>query len=219
MQKKSQRGRPVVTGLTESQKRCLSALCSLIEKNRGVPPSVQELADSLKLAPATAHVHLQQLIKKGYVQRTPGVARGLQVIRESVGKPKAIKHIPILGEVVAGMPLLSEECCLGELAVDGSLLHTGNYFALRIKGDSMRDAGMLPGDYVVVRQQPIAESGDIVVALVDGEATIKRLKLLPTGDVELVAENPRYRPIQITANTPFLLLGKVIATSKPHGGK
>lgn len=219
MSKKPQRGRPAVTGLTPSQKRCLSVLSEMMNERRGLPPTVQELAKRLKIAPATAHAHLHQLIKKGYVKRTAGEARGLQIASDYSGKPKGIKHIPILGEVVAGLPLLSEECCLGELAVDGNLLHHGTFFALRVKGDSMRDADMQPGDYVIVRQQPLAESGDIVVALIDGEATIKRLKLLPTGDLLLVAENPKYRPIQINHTTPFLLLGKVIATSKPYGGK
>lgn len=218
MNKKPQRGRPVVEGLTETQKRCLTALCNLMEKNRGLPPTVQELADALDIVPATVHGHLKQLIKKGYVKRTPGLARGLQLLRGAVGKPQGIKHIPIVGEVIAGKPLLSEECIEGELAVDGNLLHQGTYFALRVKGDSMRDADIVQGNYVIVRQQPLAESGDIVVALIDGEATVKRLKLLPTGDVLLVAENPKYRPIQINPTTSFLLLGKVIATSKPYGG-
>lgn len=218
MSKNRVQGRPAVIGLTQAQKRCLAALSELMEERSGIPPTVQELGDRLNLVPATVHAHLKQLIKKGYIKREPGAARGLQLLRQATAKIRTVRHIPILGEVVAGQPLLSEECLLGNLAVDGNLIQGGTYFALRVKGESMRDANIHAGDYVIVRQQPLAETGDIVVAIVDDEATVKRLKLQPDGTAFLVPENPKFKPIPITSETRFQLLGKVIATSKLQGG-
>lgn len=218
MSKPSRLGRPTVTGLTPAQKRCLSALVELMEEREGIPPTVQELGKRLDLVPATVHAHLQQLIKKGYVKREPGAARGLRLLRDVSTRVKAVSHIPIVGNVVAGQPLLSEEHLLGQLTVDGNLLHRGTYFALRVNGDSMLDADIHAGDYVIVRQQPLAENGDIVVALVNDEATVKRLKMLPDGSVFLMPENSKYKPIPITSATTFQVLGKVVATSKLQKG-
>jgi repressor LexA len=210
--KKPSRGRPAITGLTAPQEACWKAINELLAKE-GMPPTVAELAKFLDLVGSTVHIHIQQLIKKGYLSRTPGKARGLHLLRKPSEKLRTLVQVPIVGDVVAGRPLLSEEYLHGELAVDGGLIHQGKYFALRVKGDSMRDANIMAGDYVIVRQQPLAESGDIVVALVNQEATVKRLSMSPEG-IFLLPENPKYRRIAITAEVDFQLLGKVIATSK-----
>lgn len=211
---KSKRGRPAVTGLTRRQRDLLSILEHLFQENV-IPPSVSELAKKMKLSPSTTQVHLQNLEKKGYLRREPGQARGLSLVHFREINAKDVVSIPILGRVEAGLPLDAPEFHDGEITVEKGLIGKNSVFALRVHGLSMENAGMDSGDVIIVRKQPLAQHGDIVVALVDGESTVKRLSITQEEIVLMPESNhPKFRPIPIRGDKPFELLGKVIAIRK-----
>jgi repressor LexA len=198
-----------VVGLTERQAAALAEIRYSIAQ-MGYPPTIQELAAKLGITRASAHALVSQLVRKGYLRREPRKARGLTILREAEGDPRELVAVPILGRVVAGQPLFAEENVVGQVLVEGGLASRGRCFALEVEGDSMIQAGVHPGDLVIVRQQPLAESGDIVVALLGDEATLKRLHI--RGEtIELRPENPRYRPLVIDSGDDLRILGKVIA--------
>jgi repressor LexA len=174
---------------------------------------VQELADLLKISTASAHAQINQLVRKGYLKREPRKARGLVIERVPVDEPSRLVSVPVLGSVAAGTPLDAVENVIGEVLVDAGSLPSGRCFGLRVNGRSMINAGIADRDVVIVRQQPIAESGDIVVALVDGETTVKRL-VIRGPEIELRPENPSLRPIVIGPTTELRVLGKVIAVRR-----
>ncbi|HAN99489.1 MAG TPA: repressor LexA [Planctomycetaceae bacterium] len=203
------RGRPPVPDLTEPQRKALQTLRDFIAQ-RKFPPTMSELGERLGVTAASAHQLVGQLEQKGYVTREPRKARSLSVVREPEHRPEQLVSVPLVGTVAAGPALLAEDNHIGDVLVDRSIAGRGRCFALRINGDSMTGAGMRNGDVVIVRQQPVAESGEIVVALLDGEATTKRLWI--QGDrIELRAENRRYKPIEIAADAEFRIVGKVVA--------
>jgi repressor LexA len=184
--------------LTPRQHDILNALADAV-RERGYPPSVRELGEAAGLhSPATVHAHLRQLEAKGYIRRVPGHPRALEV-----RLPAGRRAVPVVGRVAAGPPLLAVEERAGALppavAEDAS-------FALTVRGDSMIGAGIQDGDTVLVRRQDDADNGALVVALVDDEATVKRLRRTPDGPV-LVAENPAYAPI---APDNLRILGVVV---------
>ncbi len=212
---KRSRGRPFVEEITESQRRTLRAIQDFIA-HRKYPPSMQELADAMGMKPASAHGLVNQLERKGYVRREPKKARSLAVIRQPEELTNELVPVPLVGNVAAGPLMLAEENILGEVLVDSNLARRGRCFALKVAGESMKGAGLRNGYLVIVRQQPVAENGDIVVALVAGEATVKRLYI--RGDqIELRPENPRYRPIVIDAESEMSIVGKVVGVSRSTG--
>jgi repressor LexA len=165
----------------------------------GYPPSVREIARAVGLrSPGTVHAHLSSLAEQGLIRKDGRKPRALSVARPPDG-------VPIVGKVTAGLPVLAFEEDQGRLPyrVDD----TRGHFALRVRGDSMTGAGILDGDYVVVRRQPSAESGEVVVALLGDEAAVKRLRIA-AGRVSLLSENPAYEPID---GTDCSLLGRVVA--------
>lgn len=171
----------------------------------GRPPSVREVQQAFSFrAVQTAQEHLNRLVAEGRLIKRPGQARGYS-LPESEGPPPRL--VPLLGQVQAGGPALALEHIEGYLPI-GQPGGVGDLFALRVAGESMTGAGILPGDLVIVRSQPTAESGAIVVALVDGEATVKTLRLRG-GRVELHPDNPEFVPI-IPSPETFQILGKVI---------
>lgn len=179
----------------------------------GYPPTCQELADELDVTAPTAHALVRQLIRKEYLKRERGKARGLTVVREIEPQPGRLVPVPILGSVAAGRPILAEENIVGEILVDSSVVRDAPCFALRVKGPSMVDAGIADKDLIVVRRQPIAENGDIVVALLHDEATVKRLSI--NGHIiELRPENPKFKPIVVGVDDDLRILGKVVAVRK-----
>jgi repressor LexA len=208
--KPGRRGRRPSLELTAPQRKTLAEIQDWIVRH-SMPPTVQELADALGIAPASAHDQVNQLVKKGFLKREPRRARSLSVVRQATASvPAQLVSIPILGTVVAGAPLLAEENVLGEVLVESKLVPTGRHFALRVQGDSMKDAGMVEDDLLIVRQQPVAENGDIVVALLNGEATVKRLSIQEHA-IELRPENSQYRPIVVDPDADLRVLGKVVA--------
>jgi len=169
------------------------------------------------LSPQTAREHLEALVAEGHLSKSPGKARGYRLPRSTGDAPTVL--VPLLGRVPAGPIDLAVEDLEGHVAVQ-TRHPAEDLFCLRVRGDSMIGAGILPGDVVVVRRQPRAASGDIVVALIDEtgepEATVKRLRM-PRGRIELHPENPNYEPI-IPDPRSVRLLGKVIEVRRSLEG-
>ncbi len=181
-------------GLTRRQQETLDFIEEFIQRE-GIPPTVDEIADHFNVSTPTAFARLRALERKGYISRT-SKARSLSLLRAN--RPRQISFtlsIPILGRISAGMPLLVEEHVENTIQVDPSLLPKGigghPLFALRVTGESMRDLGILDGDLVIAKQQDTAAIGDIVVALVEDETTVKQL-FIHDGMVELRPANPDY---------------------------
>lgn len=193
--------------LTPKQQQIYEYILSYAQE-RGYPPSVREIATAVHLkSPSTVHFHLKAMEAAGAIIRGAGKTRSITLVREEQ-KP-AMERIPILGTVAAGEPILAEEHIEDYLLFD-----TGRpqdtHFALRIRGDSMIEAGILPGDLVIVHQQERAENGEIVIALLDQEATCKRMHW--EGDqLWLMPENRAYGPIN---GRYASILGKVIAVAR-----
>ena len=151
--------------------------------------------------------HLAALERKGYLRRSPGRRRAIAVLQRLVPREGSL---PILGRVAAGRPVLAVENHEGTLSLSPELLGTGEHFALRVQGDSMIDAGINDGDYVIVRQQEAANPGEIVVALLGDEVTVKRLRKKGSA-LLLEAANPAYTPIRLTGSSPTpQILGTVV---------
>ncbi len=207
------RGRPRIESITEPQKRTLRVIENCLQE-RGYPPTIQELADELGITPASTHGQVKQLERKGYLKRESRKARSLVLVRPPDEPVLDLVEIPLVGTVVAGQPLLADENVLGQIFIERRISRSARCFALRVSGDSMNDADIHDGDIVVIRQQPLAQHNDIVVALVDGEATLKRL-YLQEQVIELRPENSSYRPIPIGPDTELRIVGKVLAVHRP----
>ena len=177
-------------------------------KTQGYPPSVREIGAAVGLkSSSTVHMYLVQLEEKGYIKRDPSKPRAIIVVQDEPEETfeNNVRHIPVLGKVAAGAPILSEENIDSYMAVPVDLLGNGNYYILRVKGDSMVDAGILDNDYVIVREQRDAANGEIVVALLEDEATVKRYYKM-SDHYKLQPENSALQPI-ITRE--LTILGKV----------
>jgi repressor LexA len=157
------------------------------------PPTNQEICDEFRWSSTrAARDHLRRLERKGYVELS---GRGHRRVRLR-DEPTPVVRVPLVGRIVAGVPVESVQNVEGRVPVPAEWIGDGTYFAVRVKGDSMKDAGVLEGDLVVARRQPSAEDGDIVVAILDGESTLKRLRRRGKS-ATLVAENRRYRSIPV----------------------
>jgi len=205
--------------ITARQQEILTFIRQTVEQ-KGYPPSLREIAGHFGMVGTRgAYKHIAALIRKGYLRKGRG-ARALEVISQSVQardlrSKSAGVSIPILGRVAAGQPILAEENLLGHLTVDPSLVRGREAFLLKVKGESMRDAGILDGDLVLVKRQADTDSGEIVVAMVEGEATVKRL-IKKKGSLILQPANPAFDPIVITEkDTSFQILGKVVSLIRP----
>ena len=204
---------PDATGLTPRQQRILTTLRDAIEQ-RGYPPSIREIGEEVGLASSSSVAHqLRVLEQKGFIKRDPNRPRALEVFlpelmaaRRSISGaddvdvtdignflPTAV-NVPIVGRIAAGGPILAEEQVTDVYPLPKDLVGEGTLFMLEVVGDSMIDAAICSGDYVVVRQAQTAENGDIVAALLDGEATVKTFKR-KDGNVWLMPHNEAYEPI------------------------
>ncbi|MGB7951852.1 MAG: transcriptional repressor LexA [Candidatus Binatia bacterium] len=196
----------MLPALTFRQKEIYDFLLRTI-REKGYAPSIPEIGRRFQIASTNGvSDHLKALEKKGYIRR---VGKRAFEILSTLGKPvlTAVRDIPVVGTVPAGKPFLSEENIEGLLTVPSDM-GTGKLFALQVKGDSMIGAGILDGDRVIVKQQGTAENGEIVCALIEGEATLKRF--YKKGDiVTLKAENEKYAPITVSQGE-FRVLGKVV---------
>lgn len=164
--------------LTARQRQILDCIEATM-RERGYPPSVREIGDSVGLtSPSTVHNHLATLQRRGYLHRDPSKPRAIEVRYDSMSggvvERGQVRHVPIVGDVAAGTDVLAAENISESMPVPADLTGEGELFMLRVRGDSMVDAGILDGDYVVARSQPDAERGQIVVAGIPGEeATVK----------------------------------------------
>lgn len=182
----------------------------------GYPPSVREIGEHVGLkSPSTVHFHLKGLKAAGLISQEEGKTRAITVSGgPGLGRgprEERADQIPIVGSVAAGAPILAEECIEDYLTFDTEGL-TGEHFALRVRGESMRYAGILPGDLVVVHQQQDAYNGEIVVALLEDEATVKTLRR-KNGHTWLMPENPDYEPID---GDRCRILGRVVAVVRRY---
>ncbi|MCL6638203.1 MAG: transcriptional repressor LexA [Firmicutes bacterium] len=186
-----------------------AAILTVIKKNirqKGYPPSVREIGQVVGLSSSsTVHGYLKRLEEKGYLRRDPTKPRAIEVLEQTAGEPGVIE-IPVLGPVAAGVPLLAVEDRGDVFPLPANFTGEGEFFMLTVRGDSMVDAGILEGDLVVVRRQADAMNGDIVVALLEDEATVKRY-YKEEGRVRLQPENSRLEPIFARE---VQVLGKVI---------
>jgi len=188
----------------ENQKKILDFIKSEIEQ-KGYPPSVREICAAVGLkSTSTVHAHLNHLEEQGLIRRDSTKPRALEVLDGSHARGRSV---PLVGRVTAGMPILAIENIEDHLVLPQSMLGHDDIFCLRVTGDSMIDIGILDGDIVVLRQQSTADNGEIVVAMVDDEATVKRI-YYEHGHVRLQPENSTMAPI-IVDNAE--VLGKLVA--------
>ena len=196
----------MLTPLTDRQKAIYDFLLKSI-REQGFAPSIPEIGRRFKIASTNGvSDHLKALEKKGYIRRVG--KRAIEVVN-AFGKRviDASREVPVLGRVPAGKPFLSEENTEGFLSIPSDM-GSGKQFALQVQGDSMIGAGIMDGDRVIVKQQTTAENGEIVCALIDGEATLKRF-YKKDGVVTLKAENDQYAPI-VVAEGEFRIAGKIV---------
>ena len=193
--------------LTHMQQKIYNYIAACVQK-QGYPPSVREIGDAVGLrSPSTVHFHLKHLEEAGVIIKGAGKGRALALTEPPVPK----NHVPVLGSVAAGNPILAEECIEDYLPFDAGG-RDEEYFALRVRGESMLNAGILPGDLVVVHRQENFREGDIVVALFEDEATVKTLHR-DNGHIWLLPENPEYQPID---GEGAALLGRVVAVIRRY---
>ena len=184
--------------LTDRQTKILDYIRK-VSQTRNYPPSVREIGEAVGLSSSsTVHNHLNQLERRGLIKRDPSKSRTVQLLgdEEMDQKRRNVIAVPVVGNVAAGTPILAEQNIEDHVLLSPELAKEG-YFLLRVRGDSMVGAAILDGDLVLFRPQHEASNGSIVVALVDGDATVKRFER-SNGHVKLLAENPAYEPIVAT---------------------
>ena len=201
--------------LTSKQQQIYDYILSFSEEH-GYPPSIREIGEHVGLkSPSTVHFHLKGLEAAGLITKAEGKTRAITVSGHHPSAPAEVEpprdRIPVVGNVAAGSPILAQECVEDYLTFETGG-REGEYFALKVRGESMKYAGILPGDLVVVHQQSDAHSGEIVVALFEEEATVKTLRR-KDGHTWLMPENPDYEPIDGDGCT---ILGKVTAVVRRY---
>jgi repressor LexA len=203
--------------LTPRQREILNVISTSMQE-RGYPPSVREIGEAVGLnSPSTVHNHLNTLQKMGFLRRDPTKPRALEVRfdtnSEVAMERRPSRHVPLIGEVAAGTGLLAQQNVEDLIPLPTDFTGEGELFMLRVRGDSMIDAGILDGDFVVARQQQTADNGDIVVAGIPGdEATVKTFK--KSGNkITLVPANPTMEPMVFTSDE-VSVFGKVVTVMR-----
>lgn len=188
--------------LTERQRQILQVVVSSV-RERGYPPSIREIAQQVGLASPSSVAHqLGSLEKKGLLRRDANRPRAIDVVGH-----QNVREVPVLGRIAAGAPVLAEQHVESSMALPAELTGSGELFLLKVVGDSMVDAAICDGDWVVVKSQPTADNGEIVAALIEDEATVKTLAKRD-GHVWLMPHNPAYAPI---AGDNATILGRVVS--------
>jgi repressor LexA len=198
--------------LTDRQTRILDYI-RYVTRMRNYPPSVREIGEAVGLSSSsTVHNHLNQLERRGLIRRDPSKSRTVQLVEvlQNEERQRDSVAVPVIGHVAAGAPILAEQNIEDHVVLSPQFAREG-WFALRVRGDSMLNAGILDGDLVLVKPQQDAPDGSIVVALVGDEATVKRLDR-STGRVRLLAENPAYDPIEPSEATMVGLVQGLLRT-------
>lgn len=186
-------------------------ILAYIEKatlQKGYPPSVREICEATGLkSTSTVHGHLIRLEKKGLLYRDSMKPRAISVPADHQAYRADMVQVPVVGRVTAGIPITATENIEDYIALPQAMIGSGDHFILSVRGESMIDAGILDGDYVIVRKQSTADNGDIVIAMIDDEATVKRF-YKENGVFRLQPENPTMEPIIVPELT---ILGKVVS--------
>jgi repressor LexA len=206
--------------LTSRQQMIMQVIRQAVA-DRGYPPSVREIGEAVGLkSPSSVHSQMNTLEELGLIRRDPSRPRAIEVLGDhGHGRPAAAEGpatgptvaVPLVGEIAAGGPILAEEHIADHLALPASLVGGGTIFALTVRGESMLEAGVLPGDTVVVRQQPSVEQGEMCAALINGEATVKFFRRTRAGEVWLDPANAAYDPIPVPPDADSAIMGKVVA--------
>ncbi len=178
--------------LTDRQSEVLDFIASYVEKH-SYPPTIREVAEHFSVSVKGAYDHVKALEKKGYLRIGENRSRAIEILHRDKIDP-SVTDLPLLGTVAAGRPILAEENFSGFVRVPSEMTRPGTSFALSVRGDSMKDAGIFNGDIAVIEQSQIAENGEIVVAMIDDSVTLKRF-FRENNRIKLVAENPAYAPI------------------------
>jgi len=222
-------GAPDDEGLTPRQRLVLATIKQSVE-GRGYPPSMREIGEAVGLtSPSSVKHQLTVLERKGYLRRDPNRPRAIEVVQPDDSRAVRIgtaewaagldpdlpeldrtpgpAYVPVVGRIAAGGPILADQVVEDVFPLPRQVVGEGDLFLLRVRGDSMIDAAICDGDWVVVRRQPVAENGEIVAAMIDGEATVKTLKRTD-GHVWLMPQNPAYAPIPGDDST---VLGRVVS--------
>ena len=202
--------------LTKRQAEILSFIKTHIRYS-GFPPTISEIQEQFSFkSPNAVQDHLKALVRKGQIRRNPNQWRGLELMAANKSRHEATQYstipVPLIGRVTAGLPVLAEENFEGTISVDRSLVgRATRLFALHVHGDSMIKAGIYDGDIAIAQQQSVADHGDIVIALLGDEATVKRF-YRKNKVIILKPENDKMQPIRVSEGSDFKILGKVIAT-------
>jgi repressor LexA len=201
--------------LTSRQQQILEMIRETVE-DRGYPPSVREIGEAVGLrSTSSVHAQLASLERLGYLRRDPSRPRAIEVRfdpdTELPRTPASTRAVPLVGEIAAGAPIVAEERVEELYQLPKDLVGEGTLFMLRVRGESMVLAGVLPGDYVVVRQQPTVEQGEMCAAMVEGEATVKFFRRTKSGEVFLDPANDGYEPIPVAADQTASIIGRVVA--------
>lgn len=194
---------------TENRRKVARFLQQYIDVN-GRAPSMDEIARATGLWKRSVEIVLKGLEKIGFIEITPGISRGIRLVGGDM------RRIPLVGDVKAGPPAWGQEEAVEYLRVDRNIVPFENPMALRVDGYSMRDAGMLPGDIVLVKQQQTANNGDTVVAYLNGGLTVKQFEYR-NRLIRLLPSNPAYKPIEVTAEDEFQIVGRVMLLLRDVG--
>ncbi len=208
---------PDAAGLTTRQRKVLEVIREAVER-RGYPPSVREIGEAVGLTSTSSVAHqLKVLQTKGFLRRDPNRPRAVEILlpaaedrpleQDDVVARPVPAYVPLVGRIAAGRPVLAEQRVEDVFPLPRELVGEGTLFMLKVAGDSMIEAAICDGDWVVVRQQPVAENGDIVAAMIDGEATVKTYRRRD-GHILLLPHNPAFEPID---GDDAVILGRVAA--------
>lgn len=191
--------------LTNKQVRVLNFIEGYIEDKK-FPPTFREISEKFDISVKGAYDHIKALERKGYIRCENHRSRALEVLRQKNNESDSLIQIPILGRVAAGSPLFAEENYDGTVDIPQEFVRNGSFFALYVQGDSMINAGILNEDLALIRHQPSAENGEIVVAMIDEAVTLKTF-FREKNRIKLQAENPAYPPI---FTQQIRILGKLV---------
>lgn len=201
--------------LTKKQRKILEFIEKHTSQN-SYPPTLKEIAEKFEITIGTIQDHIFALQKKGYLDRNPNTARGFKIIKNPDGteikEMPDVDYIPLYGNVAAGEPIFADNNIQGYISMEKTSRGHKMHFALRVKGDSMMDAGIYDGDIVIVKKQDSADDGDMVIALLGDEATVKTLRNSKIK-AYLEAANSKYKAIM---NKPFQIIGKVIELRRDY---
>lgn len=196
----------MMQGLTPKQQEVLDFIRDSIDNN-GYPPAIREICVGVGLkSTSSVHKYIEDLVELGFLRKSATKKRALELIRDESQEKKKTFDVPVFGNVAAGLPIFADDNILDTFPLPMDFARKGELFILQIQGDSMIEAGIFDGDSIIVRKQDVAEDGDIVVALIDDSATVKRLSH-QNGRIYLLPENSTMEPIIVDEVS---ILGKVI---------